>query len=86
MSDTYIQSILNQVQKTIDQSLTELMEVKMIRENDPTEFSYLQHELNELEEKLASLLQDQNCSSYYPSLQDAHKRICEVQDIMIKGI
>ncbi|WP_227938091.1 DUF2524 family protein [Alkalihalobacillus deserti] len=85
-TDNYVEDCLKRVQSTVDQALTELMEVKMIRENDPTEFPYLQNKLNELEVEVSSLLENNQDDSHLSRLQEAQKKLNEVQDIMVRGI
>ncbi|MFC0559746.1 hypothetical protein [Halalkalibacter alkalisediminis] len=86
MNADYVNDCLNRLQSTIDQALTELMEVKMIRENDPTEFPYLQNELNELDIEITLLLEKNQEGSHHTRLQEAQKKLHEVQDIMIRGV
>jgi hypothetical protein len=85
-TDDYIEDFLTRVQSTVDQALTELMEVKMIRENDPTEFSFLQNELNKLEEEMEKLIQEQDGNPSHPRLQQAQNKLSEVQEVMVRGI
>jgi len=86
MHSDYLEDCLNRVQSTIDRALTELMEVKMIRENDPTEFPYLQNELNELDIEIHSLLERNQEESERTTLLEAQKKLHEVQDIMTRGV
>ncbi|KHF40396.1 DUF2524 family protein [Halalkalibacter okhensis] len=82
-SDDYIEECLYRVQNLIDRALTELMEVKMIRENDPTEYAFIQKELADLQGEVNELVSEYNQD---PRLEDAQKRLNEVREIMIKGI
>ncbi|GAE34290.1 DUF2524 family protein [Halalkalibacter akibai] len=85
-TDDQIEEFLTRIQSTVDQALTELIEVKIIRENDPTEFAFLQNELYELETELDSLIQDIGTSSEHSKLTEAKRRLNEIQEVMIKGI
>ncbi|MCL7749389.1 hypothetical protein [Halalkalibacter alkaliphilus] len=81
-SEDYIEECLYRVQNLIDRALTELMEVKMIRENDPTEYAFIQKELGDLQGEFDQLVtEDQD-----PRLEEAQKRLNEVREIMEKGI
>ncbi|WP_332697695.1 DUF2524 family protein [Halalkalibacter lacteus] len=83
-NEEYIEECLNRAQQTIDRALTELMEVKMIRENDPTEFAFAQKELDELQSEIDTLVNENDSDS--PQLLEAQTRLNEVREIMIKGI
>lgn len=85
-NEEYVEDCLQRAQLTVDQALTELMEVKMIRENDPTEFPYLQNELNRLEIEIASLIKDTHEENNLSRLQLAQEKLQEVQSIMVRGI
>ncbi|WP_332628974.1 hypothetical protein [Halalkalibacter flavus] len=82
-SEDYIEECLYRVQNLIDRALTELMEVKMIRENDPTEYAFIQKELGDLQGEFDQLVGDKNND---PRLEEAQKRLNEVREIMTRGI
>ncbi|MFC0472783.1 DUF2524 family protein [Halalkalibacter kiskunsagensis] len=83
-TEEYIEECLTRAQQTIDRALTELMEVKMIRENDPTEFAFAQKELDEIQSEIDVLVKDNDSTN--SQLLEAQARLNEVREIMIKGI
>jgi predicted transcriptional regulator len=84
VNEEYIAECLNRAQQTINRALTELMEVKMVRENDPTEYAFAQKELNEVQSEIDTLINEEHSNN--AQLLEAQKRLNEVREIMIKGI
>ncbi|MDT8860675.1 DUF2524 family protein [Alkalihalobacillus sp. MEB130] len=78
-----IEECLYRVQDVIDRALTELMEVKIIRENDPTEFAFVQKELSDLQIELDSFIDEESNNT---RLIEAQQRLNEVREIMTRGI
>ncbi|WP_096200653.1 DUF2524 family protein [Bacillus sp. FJAT-45350] len=74
---------LDKVQATVDEALNELMEVKMIRENDVTEYSSLQHELNQLRDEADILML--SMPQHHKKLKEVQAKIDEIQEVMIRG-
>jgi predicted transcriptional regulator len=83
-NEEYIEECLNRAQQKVDRALTELMEVKMVRENDPTEYAFAQKELNEVQSEIDTLINEEHSNN--AQLLEAQKRLNEVREIMIKGI
>ncbi|GAE24525.1 hypothetical protein JCM9140_461 [Halalkalibacter wakoensis JCM 9140] len=82
-SEEYIEDCIYRAQHVIDRALTELMEVKMIRENDPTEYAFVQKELGEIQDEVDKLVDE---GRHHERLKDTQKRLNEVREIMIRGI
>ncbi|WP_088105516.1 DUF2524 family protein [Halalkalibacter urbisdiaboli] len=80
-----INPLLEKVEETIERALNELMEVKIIRENDPTEFALAQKELEEREEEILGLL-SQASAEEKEALSNALERVKGVQKTMVRGI
>ncbi len=84
MTNQIIEQYLEKVQHTVDNALNELMEVKMVRENDPTEYSQLQKELQELRSEADLLLTLH--PFYKEKLIQTKERIQEIEEVMVRGI
>ena len=84
MENQLIEQFLQKTQRTVDQALNELMEVKVIRENDPTEYSQLLFELHELkrEAELLSTLHP----AHKENLMKTKEKISEIEVVMERGI
>ncbi|MBU9721157.1 MULTISPECIES: DUF2524 family protein [Bacillaceae] len=80
-----IENYINKVKNTIENAQKELAEVKMIRENDPTEFSYLLHELQELQQEMPMYIQ-QASPVEKEKLLEAKEYLQYTQEVMEKGI
>lgn len=79
-----IERFLNKAQDLVDDGLDELLETKIIRENDLSDYSYIQHQLHELVEEADQLMVQ------YPDqrsrLAELQRKIKEIQEVMVKGI
>ncbi|UOE92009.1 DUF2524 family protein [Alkalihalobacillus sp. LMS39] len=85
MNTNSIAHTLNRVQETIDFALNELMEVKIVRENDPTDYALAQKQLDDLTIELETLIEDSPIEER-ASLIEAQEKIREVQETMVRGI
>ncbi|WP_209122178.1 DUF2524 family protein [Alkalihalobacillus sp. BA299] len=75
---------LNKAQEIVDRGLDELLDTKIIRENDPSDYAYIQHQLYELvveAEELMKKFPDQ-----HEKLSEFQEKIKEIQEVMVKGI
>ncbi|WP_026672060.1 DUF2524 family protein [Alkalihalobacterium bogoriense] len=85
MNTNSVAQTLNRVQETIDFALNELMEVKIVRENDPTDYALAQKQLDDLSIELETLIEDSPIEER-ASLIEAQEKIREVQETMVRGI
>ncbi|WP_170885560.1 DUF2524 family protein [Bacillus alkalicellulosilyticus] len=85
MNTNEITIFINKAEQTIDQALNELAEVKIVRENDPSDFAYAQHQLQELQAEAEDLLEKVEFQER-PVLVKVKQRLQEVQETMIRGI
>lgn len=82
-TNTRLEQFLEKTQRTIDQSLNELMEVKIIRENDLSEYSLCQKELEDLKEE-AQMLMIMH-PTQQEKLKEVQKKIEEIQEVLVRG-
>ncbi|MBU9714178.1 DUF2524 family protein [Evansella tamaricis] len=85
MTHGQVQDYINRVKTTIEEAQKELLEVKIIRENDPTEFSYVVNQLQELEGEFRSHLENASPAEKQ-ELLEAKKYLQQTQEIMERGI
>ncbi|OLO40448.1 hypothetical protein BTR23_08160 [Alkalihalophilus pseudofirmus] len=84
VTNNELEHFLNKVQSVVDQGLDELLETKMIRENDPSDYSYIQFQLHELVEESDQLMK--KFPDQHEQLSDVQQKIKEIQEVMVKGI
>ncbi|MFV8829095.1 DUF2524 family protein [Alkalihalobacterium sp. APHAB7] len=79
-----IERFLDKAQGLVDDGLDELLETKIIRENDLSDYSYIQLQLHELVNEADQLMVQ------YPDqrsrLTELQRKIKEIQEVMVKGI
>lgn len=79
-----IERFLDKAQGLVDDGLDELLETKIIRENDLSDYSYIQLQLHELVNEADQLMVQ------YPDqrnrLAELQRKIKEIQEVMVKGI
>ncbi|MFA9556846.1 DUF2524 family protein [Evansella sp. AB-rgal1] len=85
MNNEEVELYINRVKDTISEAQKELAEVKIVRENDPTEYSYVMKQLQEMNEEMGVFL-ERATPSQREDLMEARKYIHYTQDIMTRGI
>ncbi|MGO4886846.1 DUF2524 family protein [Anaerobacillus sp. MEB173] len=78
-----INEFLNKAQATVDRALNELMEVNIIRENDPTEYSEAQRDLQLLNDEIEELMN--NYPNEREKLHEVNQQINEIQKVLVRG-
>ncbi|MBU8907973.1 hypothetical protein [Desertibacillus haloalkaliphilus] len=86
MTENEMQQLQQKIEEIVSGALNELMEVKMIRENDPTEFSMYQHKLQQLDAELDMLLETAKPGEVRDALIEAHERVNQVRETLVRGI
>ena len=76
---------LHKAQNTIDSAHKELLDVKLIQQNDPTEYPFIMNQIMELDEEINDLLTDAS-PEQREQLEEAQQQLRETKAIMIKGI
>lgn len=79
---TEFETILARVRETIDQALTEYQEASMIRENDVTEYSFAQNQLNDLKVEIDKLVENYPPEQRTQELLDAQQKLEDVQELL----
>ncbi|MBP3950372.1 DUF2524 family protein [Bacillus suaedae] len=79
---TEFETILARVRETIDQALTEYQEASMIRENDVTEYSFAQNQLNDLKVEIDKLVENFPPEQRTQELLDAQQKLEDVQELL----
>lgn len=79
---TEFETILSRVRETIDQALTEYQEASMIRENDVTEYSFAQNQLNDLKVEIDKLVENYPPEQRTQELLDAQQKLEDVQELL----
>ncbi|MDG5787108.1 DUF2524 family protein [Evansella sp. AB-P1] len=85
MTNAQVEQYINEVKRTILEAQKELAEVKIIRENDPTEFSHLMQQLQQLNEELDHYLVNAT-NEQQADLREAQKYLQYTQELMERGI
>lgn len=80
-----IDKYLTKAQDTIDSAHKELLDVKLIQQNDPTEYPFIMNQIMELDEEINDLLTDAS-PSQREQLEVAQQQLRETKSIMIRGI
>ncbi|WP_161568142.1 DUF2524 family protein [Anaerobacillus alkaliphilus] len=80
-----IDSYLTRAQETIDSAHKELLDVKLIQQNDPTEYPFLMNQLMELDSEINDLLATAS-PEQRAQLEEAQHQIRETKTIMVRGI
>lgn len=76
---------LSKAQDTIDSAHKELLDVKLIQQNDPTDYPFIMNQLMELDDEINELLADAS-PTQRDQLEQAQQQIRETKTIMIRGI
>ncbi len=80
-----VDSYLTRAQETIDSAHKELLDVKLVQQNDPTEYPFLMNQLMELDEEISELLTSAS-PEQRAQLEEAQQQIRETKTIMVRGI
>lgn len=85
MTNEEVEQYINQVKETINEAQKELAEVKIVRESDPTEYSHVMQQLQQLNENMGDYLVDAT-PEQKADLLEAREYIHYTQELMTKGI
>ncbi|OIJ15686.1 hypothetical protein BKP35_01450 [Anaerobacillus arseniciselenatis] len=80
-----VDEYLHKAQDAIDSAHKELLDVKLIQQNDPTEYPFIMNQIMELDEEINDLLTDAS-PEQREQLEEAQQQLQETKSIMIKGI
>ncbi|WNF38193.1 DUF2524 family protein [Bacillaceae bacterium IKA-2] len=70
---------------TIEKAHKELLDVKLIQKNDPTEFPFLMNQLVEIDQEINDLLASAS-DEQRKQLEEAQQILRETKTIMIRGV
>lgn len=79
-----IHEILKRTQDIVDSAHKELLDVKLIQQNDPTEYPFIMNQLTELDEEINELLAAS--PEQRTQLEEVQHYIRETKTVMIRGI
>lgn len=80
-----IDSYLSRANETIENAHKELLDVKLIQQNDPTEYPFIMNQLMELDEEIGELLTAAS-PEQRAQLEEAQHQLREAKTVMIRGI
>lgn len=80
-----IDSYLEKTRSIIESANKELLDVKLIQQNDPSDYPYIMNQLMELDEEINDLLTDASADQR-KQLEEAQEYIRDTKTIMIRGI
>jgi hypothetical protein len=80
-----IDDYLTKAQDTIDSAHKELLDVKLIQQNDPTEYPFIMNQIMELDAEINDLLTAAS-PEQRAQLEEAQQQLRETKRIMIRGI
>ncbi|MCT8138215.1 DUF2524 family protein [Anaerobacillus sp. CMMVII] len=80
-----IDSYLSRAHETIESAHKELLDVKLIQQNDPTEYPFIMNQIMELDEEINELLA-QASPEQRDQLEEAQHQLRETKTVMIRGI
>jgi hypothetical protein len=80
-----IDSYISKAQETIESAHKELMDVKLIQQNDPTEYPFIMNQLMELDFEINELLSAASPEQRI-QLEEAQQMLRDTKTIMIRGI
>ncbi|ADU31452.1 DUF2524 family protein [Evansella cellulosilytica] len=83
--NTSITHYMMNVKETVEEAQKELLDIKIIREYDPTEYSYAFKQLKELEEE-ASVLLETATPEEQVAIREARDLVLYTQEVMTRGI
>jgi hypothetical protein len=85
LTDEQVEQYISKVKDTITEAQKELAEVKIVSENDPTEYSHVMQQLLQLNDDMGDYL-DNATPKQKEDLDEARKYIQYTQEIMNDGI
>ncbi|MDQ0253600.1 putative phage infection (PIP) family protein YhgE [Evansella vedderi] len=85
MTNEQVEQYINKIKETINEAQKELAEVKIVRENDPTDYSYLMQQLQQLNEDMGDYLANAT-PKQREDLLEAREYLHYTQEIMTRGI
>jgi hypothetical protein len=80
-----IDSYLTRAHETIESAHKELLDVKLIQQNDPTEYPFIMNQLMELDDEISELLTAAS-PEQRSQLEEAQHQLRETKTVMIRGI
>ncbi|QOY35658.1 DUF2524 family protein [Anaerobacillus isosaccharinicus] len=80
-----IDSYLSRTHETIESAHKELLDVKLIQVNDPTEYPFIMNQLMELDDEINELLTAAS-PEQRSQLEEAQQQLRETKTVMIRGI
>lgn len=80
-----IDSYLIKAQDTIEKAHKELLDVKLIQKNDPSEYPFIMNQLLEVDEEINDSLPSAS-TAQRAQLEEAQQLLRETKTIMVRGI
>lgn len=80
-----INEYMRKAQDTIDNAHKELLDVKLIQQNDPTEYPFIMNQLMELDEEINDMLTAAS-PQQRTQLEEVQYQLRETKAVMIRGI
>lgn len=80
-----IDSYLTRTYETIESAHKELLDVKLIQVNDPTEYPFIMNQIMELDDEINELLTAAS-PEQRGQLEEAQQQLRETKTVMIRGI
>lgn len=80
-----VDQYLIKAKDTIEKAHKELLDVKLIQKNDPTEYPFLMNQLLEIDEEINDLLASAS-PEQRKQLEEAQQLLRETKTIMVNGV